>query len=130
MANCLRAMARAGKPVIVTDRPNPIGGLRVEGPTLEPGFESFVGQFRMPMRHGMTIAELALYFNQWIGAELEVMTMEGWSRDMYWDDTDLPWVLPSPNVPTLDTRDRLSRARCWSKARCCRRGAGRPGRSS
>ena len=103
MANCLRAMARAGKPVIVTDRPNPIGGARVEGPTLEPGFESFVGQFRMPMRHGMTIGELALYFNQWIGAELEVIAMEGWSRGMYWDDTDLPWVLPSPNVPTLDT---------------------------
>ncbi len=103
MANCLRAMARAGKPVIVTDRPNPIGGVRVEGPTLEPGFESFVGQFRMPMRHGMTIAELALYFNQWIGAELEVVAMEGWSREMYWDDTDVPWVLPSPNVPTLDS---------------------------
>ncbi len=103
MANCLRAMARVGKPVIVTDRPNPIGGLRVEGPTLEPGFESFVGQFRMPMRHGMTIGELAKYFNQSIGADLEVVPMEGWSREMYWDDTSMPWVMPSPNVPTLDT---------------------------
>lgn len=103
MANCMRAMARAGKPVIVCDRPNPIGGLRVEGPTLEEGFESFVGQFRMPMRHGLTIGELARYFNQWIGVELEVVAMEGYTRAMYWDDTGLAWVLPSPNVPTLDT---------------------------
>ncbi len=103
MANCMRAAARAGIPVIVCDRPNPIGGLRVEGPTLEPGFESFVGQFRMPMRHGLTIAELALSFNQWIGADLEIIAMEGWSREMYWDETGLPWIMPSPNVPTLDT---------------------------
>jgi len=105
MANCLRAAARHGVPVIVCDRPNPIGGTQVEGPTLEPGFESFVGQFRMPMRHGMTIAELARLFNEHHGihAELEVLPMEGWSRDMYWDATDLPWVMPSPNMPTLDT---------------------------
>lgn len=105
MANCLRAAARRGLPVIVCDRPNPIGGLRVEGPTLEPGYESFVGQFRMPMRHGMTIGELARFFNEHfgIGAPLEVFTMEGWSRAWYWDDTDVPWVMPSPNMPTLDT---------------------------
>ena len=105
MANCLRAAARHGVPVIVCDRPNPIGGGQVEGPTLEPGFESFVGQFRMPMRHGMTIAELARLFNEHHGidATLEVVPMEGWSRDMYWDETDLPWVMPSPNMPTLDT---------------------------
>ena len=105
MANCLRAAAHYGVPVIVCDRPNPIGGMNVEGPTLEPGFESFVGQFRMPMRHGMTIAELARLFNEHhgIGATLEVVPMEGWSRDMYWDETDLPWVMPSPNMPTLDT---------------------------
>jgi uncharacterized protein YbbC (DUF1343 family) len=105
MANCLRAAARYGLPVIVCDRPNPIGGTQVEGPTLEPGFESFVGQFRMPMRHGMTIAELARLFNEHhrINANLEVVPMEGWSRDMYWDATDLPWVMPSPNMPTLDT---------------------------
>ena len=105
MANCLRAAARHGLPVIVCDRPNPIGGTQVEGPTLEPGFESFVGQFRMPMRHGLTIAELAGLFNErhGISANLEVVSMEGWSRDMYWDATDLPWVMPSPNMPTLDT---------------------------
>jgi uncharacterized protein YbbC (DUF1343 family) len=105
MANCLRAAARAGLPVIVCDRPNPIGGLAMEGPTLEPGYESFVGQFRMPMRHGMTVAELAHLFNEHfkIGAELETVPMEGWSREMYWDATHVPWVMPSPNMPTLDT---------------------------
>jgi uncharacterized protein YbbC (DUF1343 family) len=105
MANCLRAAARHGVPVIVCDRPNPIGGLAVEGPTLEPGYESFVGQFRMPMRHGLTIAELARLFNEHhkIGAELEIVPMEGWHRDMYADATGVPWVMPSPNMPTLDT---------------------------
>src|SRR5262245_41652368 len=83
MANCLRAAARAGLPVIVCDRPNPIGGVAVEGPTLEPGYESFVGQYRMPMRHGMTVAELARLFNDHfgIGADLEVIPMQGWSRE-------------------------------------------------
>ncbi len=105
MANCLRAAARAGVPVIVCDRPNPIGGVEIEGPTLEPGYESFVGQFRMPMRHGMTVAELARLFNEHfrIGAALEIVPMEGWSRELYWDATDMPWVMPSPNMPTLDT---------------------------
>ena len=105
MANCLRAAKRHGVTVIVCDRPNPIGGLEVEGPTLEHGFESFVGQFPIPMRHGMTIAELARLFNEHfgIGADLEVVTMDEWSRNQYWDDTGLPWVMPSPNVPTDDT---------------------------
>ncbi|HYH70616.1 MAG TPA: DUF1343 domain-containing protein [Methyloceanibacter sp.] len=105
MANCLRAAARAGIPVIVCDRPNPIGGIEIEGMTLEPGYESFVGQFRMPMRHGMTVAELARLFNEHhgIGAELEVVSMQGWSREMYFDATDVPWIMPSPNMPTLET---------------------------
>jgi len=105
VANCLRAAARHGLPVIVCDRPNPIGGVAVEGPMLEPGFESFVGQFPIPMRHGMTAAELARLFNEHhgIGAELEVVPMQGWSRKMCFDDTDVPWVMPSPNMPTLDT---------------------------
>jgi uncharacterized protein YbbC (DUF1343 family) len=105
MANCLRAAKRHGVTVIVCDRPNPIGGIEVEGPTLERGFESFVGQFAIPMRHGMTIAELARLFNEHfgIGADLEVVAMDGWSRDQYWDETGLPWVMPSPNVPTDDT---------------------------
>ena len=83
MANCLRAAAKTGTPVIVCDRPNPIGGVQVEGPMLEPGYESFVGQFPIPMRHGMTVAELANLFNEHygIGAPLEIVPMEGWSRE-------------------------------------------------
>ena len=105
MANCLRACARHGVEVIVCDRPNPIGGRNVEGPMLEAGCESFVGQFPIPMRHGMTIGELARLFNEGfgIGARLEVIALGGWSRDMYADATLLPWVMPSPNIPTLDS---------------------------
>ncbi|HKQ55593.1 MAG TPA: DUF1343 domain-containing protein [Methyloceanibacter sp.] len=105
MANCLAAAARKGLPVIVCDRPNPIGGVAVEGPMLETGYESFVGQYPIPMRHGMTVGELARLFNDrhGLGAALEVVPMEGWSRGMYWDQTGLPWVMPSPNMPTLDT---------------------------
>ena len=91
--------------VIVCDRPNPIGGVEVEGITLEPGNESFVGQYPIPTRHGLTIGELARLFNEHfgIGADLEVVPMEGWRRAMFWDDTGLPWVMPSPNIPTLDS---------------------------
>jgi uncharacterized protein YbbC (DUF1343 family) len=91
--------------VIVCDRPNPIGGTAVEGPMLVPGYESFVGLFPIPMRHGMTIGELARLFNEefGIGADLEVVSMGGWRREMYFDDTGVPWVLPSPNIPTLDS---------------------------
>jgi uncharacterized protein YbbC (DUF1343 family) len=105
MANCLRACARHGVPVIVCDRPNPIGGEEVEGPMLAAGWESFVGQFPIPMRHGMTIGELARFFNDHFGikAPLEVVEMAGWSRQMYGDDTGLPWIMPSPNIPTLDS---------------------------
>src|SRR5436190_4253801 len=105
MANCLRACGRHGVPVIVCDRPNPINGTDVEGALLKKGFESFVGLFPIPMRHGMTIAELARLFNEefGLGAQLEVIRMEGWERGMFHDDTDLPWVMPSPNMPTLDT---------------------------
>lgn len=105
MANCLRAAARHGVEVIVCDRPNPIGGIEVAGPTLMPGFESFVGQFAIPMRHGMTIGELARLFNEHfaLGARLTVIEMAGWSRSMYADETGLPWVMPSPNIPTLES---------------------------
>jgi uncharacterized protein YbbC (DUF1343 family) len=105
MANCLRAAARHGVPVIVCDRPNPIGGSAIEGPMLVEGYESFVGLFPIPMRHGMTIGELARLFNErfGIGADLEVVPLEGWGREMYWDETGLAWIMPSPNMPTLDT---------------------------
>ncbi len=105
MANCMRAARRHGLPVIVCDRPNPIGGIDIEGIALEAGCESFVGQFPIPTRHGMTIGELARLFNEHfgIGAELEVAAMDGWRRAMFWDGTGLPWVMPSPNIPTLDS---------------------------
>src|SRR5687767_10036491 len=98
MANCLRACGRHGVPVIVCDRPNPINGIDVEGALLLPGFESFVGLFPIPMRHGMTIGELASLFNErfHLGATLEVVKMEGWRREMYADASHLPWVMPSP----------------------------------
>src|SRR5258705_13608583 len=104
MANRMRAAAPHRVAVVVSDRPNPIGGA-VEGARLQPGWESFVGQFPIPMRHGMTIGELGLLFNDAfrIGASVEVVKMEGWTRDMYADATGLPWVMPSPNMPTLDT---------------------------
>jgi uncharacterized protein YbbC (DUF1343 family) len=105
MANCLRAAARHGVPVVVCDRPNPIGGLDVEGEALVAGFESFVGLFPIPMRHGLTIGELARLFNEHfgIGASLEVVAMSGWQRTQYADDAGAPWVMPSPNIPTLDS---------------------------
>ncbi len=105
MANCLRAGKKHGVPVIVCDRPNPIGGTTLGGPMLLKGFESFVGQFPIPMRHGMTIAELARFFNDacGIGADLTVVPMDNWKRSMHYDETGLPWVMPSPNMPTLET---------------------------
>lgn len=105
MANCMTAAAAHGLPVVVCDRPNPIGGNQVEGPMLKPGFTSFVGQYPIPMRHGMTIGELARMFNEHfgIGAKLEVVAMQGWSREQYFDSTGLPWVLPSPNLPTFES---------------------------
>jgi uncharacterized protein YbbC (DUF1343 family) len=105
MANCLRACGRHGVPVIVCDRPNPINGIDVEGETLVRGYESFVGLFPIPMRHGLTIGELAKLFNETfaLGAAVEVARMEGWQRETYGDAAGLPWVLPSPNMPTLDT---------------------------
>jgi uncharacterized protein YbbC (DUF1343 family) len=105
MANCLKAARRHGLKVIVCDRPNPIGGLLVEGPVLVEGHESFVGMYPIPMRHGMTIGEIARLFNDHfgIGADLEVTAMEGWRRDMYFAETGRTWILSSPNIPTIDT---------------------------
>jgi uncharacterized protein YbbC (DUF1343 family) len=105
IANCMRVASRLGKRLIVCDRPNPIGGVAVEGNLLESGFESFVGQFRLPTRHGMTAGELSKMFNEhWgIGCDLEVVTMDDWSRELWFDETDARWVLPSPNIPTLDS---------------------------
>jgi uncharacterized protein YbbC (DUF1343 family) len=105
MANCMRAAARHGVRVVVCDRPNPVGGVEVEGATLDPAFASFVGQFPIPLRHGMTIGEIARLFNEEfaIGARLDVVPLSGWRREMYFDETRVPWIIPSPNLPTLDS---------------------------
>jgi len=105
MANCMRAAKKYGKKVVVCDRPNPIGGVHIEGNVTETAFTSFVGQFEIPTRHGMTCGEMAKMFNEHfgIGCDLEVVEMDGWRREMYGDETGLPWILPSPNIPTVDT---------------------------
>jgi uncharacterized protein YbbC (DUF1343 family) len=105
LANCMRAAKKFGKKVVVCDRPNPINGTSVAGTVLEPEYASFVGQFPLATRHGMTVCELARMFNEhWgIGCDLELVLMEGWERDSWLDETDAPWVLPSPNMPTLDS---------------------------
>ncbi len=105
MANCMRAAKTFGKKVIVCDRPNPIGGTKLGGNLLEAEQASFVGQFPIPTRHGMTLGELAKLFNEHFGidCDLEVIPMEGWRREFWQDETDAPWVLPSPNIPTIDS---------------------------
>jgi uncharacterized protein YbbC (DUF1343 family) len=105
MANCMIAARKYGKRVIVCDRPNPITGNKVEGNVLEPEFASFVGQYSIPTRHGMTPAELAGLFNKHfnINCDLEIVSMDGWERSFWLDNTDAPWVLPSPNMPTVDS---------------------------
>jgi len=105
MALAMQAAAENGIPFIVLDRPNPIGGDKVEGPVLDPAYASFVGMYPIPLRHGMTVGELAELFNRefHIGADLTVVKMKGWKRSMLYDETSLQWVLPSPNMPTLDT---------------------------
>jgi len=105
LAKVMEAAAAAGVKVAVLDRPNPIGGVQVEGNLLRTEWASFVGPYPLPMRHGLTLGELARYYNatQKIGCDLEVMPARGWRRGDYFDATGLPWVLPSPNLPTLDS---------------------------
>ncbi|MEP7273017.1 MAG: DUF1343 domain-containing protein [Acidobacteriota bacterium] len=105
MALAMTAAQREGKRFIVLDRPNPIGGHWIEGSLLEPGWESFVGLYPIPMRHGMTVGELARMFNQrfGIGCDLTVVPMAGYDRSMWFDQTGAPWVMPSPNMPTPET---------------------------
>ncbi len=105
MALAMKAAARVHLPVIVLDRPNPLGGERLEGNWPEAGWSSFVGLYPLPIRHGMTMGELAGYLNNKheLGCDLTVVPMLGWRRGMAWEDTGLPWVAPSPNMPTPDT---------------------------
>ena len=105
MALAMRAAARVGLPVVVLDRPNPLGGQELEGNMPDPRFASFVGLYPLPTRHGMTIGELAGYLNDThgLGCDLTVVPMLGWRRAMLWEATELPFVAPSPNMPTVDT---------------------------
>ncbi len=97
--------AKAGKAVVVLDRPNPINGREIEGNILNPHYSSFVGPYPLPMRHGMTLGELMNLYNEihHIGCRLEVIPLEGWDRRDYFEATGLPWVMPSPNMPTVET---------------------------
>nr|PZN10146.1 MAG: DUF1343 domain-containing protein [Caldicoprobacter oshimai] len=104
MAYAMEAASELDKKFMVLDRPNPIGGLQVEGNVLDTRFSSFVGMYPIPIRYGLTIGELALLINEefGIGCDVEVIAMEGWKRDMYYDETGLLWINPSPNIPSLD----------------------------
>ena len=105
MAYAMQAAAQQGKKVVILDRPNPLGGVQVEGNVLKPEMASIVGPYPLPMRHGLTLGELARYYNEvgQIGCDLAVVPVQGWDRSHYFEGTGLPWVLPSPNLPTLDT---------------------------
>jgi uncharacterized protein YbbC (DUF1343 family) len=105
MQHVLEACAREGKRVVVLDRPNPLGGEVVDGNVLEPEYRSFVGMHPLAVRHGMTIGELALMFREELDldVDLRVVRMRGWRRRVHFEGTGLPWVLPSPNMPTIDT---------------------------
>jgi uncharacterized protein YbbC (DUF1343 family) len=126
MAGIMRACARFGKRVVVLDRPNPIGGTDVEGNVMDDASKSFIGEYRLPMRHGLTIAEAARWINEFekiensvlfrpvplaesrnrgIGVNLEVVSMVGWKRSMHYADTGRPWVMTSPNMPTAETAE-------------------------
>jgi len=105
MALAMRACTRAGVRVLVLDRPNPLGGAIVEGNVPDPAFASFVGLYPLAARPGLTIGEIARYLQRehGLGGAVDVVGMRGWRRAMHWEDTDLPWVAPSPNMPTPDT---------------------------
>src|SRR5690606_33902497 len=102
---CMKAAERRGIRVVVLDRPNPIDAVTVEGPLLDPEYRSFVGLHPLPVRRGKTVGQLAEQFRReaFPACELTVLPMENWDPEMYFEDTGLPWVLPSPNLPTVDT---------------------------
>jgi uncharacterized protein YbbC (DUF1343 family) len=103
MGLAMRAAAKNKLRFLVFDRPNPVGGQSVEGGVVHPGFESFVGLFPVCSRHGLTAGEYARFVNETIGCDLHVIRMRGWRRDLHFRETGLPWVIPSPNMPTEET---------------------------
>lgn len=105
VALTLEVCGRVGTPVLLLDRPNPLGGAILEGPIVEPGLRSFVGHLPIPIRYGLTLGEFARFANatEGYGATLEVLPLQGWQRTMPYGETGLPWVIPSPNLPTLST---------------------------
>lgn len=105
MAYCMEVAAELGKEIVVLDRPNPIGGVKIEGNILQSDWSSFVGMYPIPMRHGLTFGELARFINKEFGieADLEVIPLVGWERSMLFRQTKFPWVAPSPNMPTPET---------------------------
>jgi uncharacterized protein YbbC (DUF1343 family) len=105
MLGCLRGAAQWGKKVVILDRPNPLGGDVVEGNLLQPDLFSFVGPYRLPMRHGLTMGEMARMFNRVfeLKADLDVVPVKGWERTMTWQETGLRWLMPSPNMPLAET---------------------------
>jgi uncharacterized protein YbbC (DUF1343 family) len=105
MENCMQACMEMNKSIVILDRPNPIGGHKIEGPVLEKAYASFVGQRPLPIRHGMTTGEIGNYLQNEFYPYLDfhVIPMNGWKRKMWFDETGLPWVMPSPNMPTPDT---------------------------
>lgn len=105
MGLCMETAAETGVKVVILDRPNPIGGVAMEGSLLHPACRSFVGRYELPMRHGLTLGELARYIarHHAIGCDLEVIPVSGWNRSMLYPETKLPWVFPSPNMPTWET---------------------------
>ena len=105
MLNCLKAATKSSKKVLILDRPNPLGGDIVEGNLLIPELYSFVGPFQFPMRHGLTMGEMAQIFNDKLGidADLEIVSIKGWHREMLWHETGLRWIMPSPNMPLPET---------------------------
>lgn len=104
LAYIMEECAKYNKPIVVFDRPNPLGGA-VEGPVLKPAYKSFIGLYEIPLRHGLTIGEFARFINgeKKINCKLEVVTMLNWNRSMHWSDTKLPWVQTSPLIPTAET---------------------------
>jgi uncharacterized protein YbbC (DUF1343 family) len=105
MELCMQACLEMHKSLVILDRPNPIGGIKTEGPVLDTGYASFVGQRPLPIRHGMTIGEIGTYlYNEFYPAlDLHIIPIKAWKRKMWFDETRLPWVMPSPNMPTANT---------------------------